>query len=128
MTRNEILNMEAGREMDALIAEKVMGISPQKVEGYPEFDDTREWVDIGDYVVYPEGVGVCKRLPDYSTNIAAAWLVVEHFCVGVFDIKLVTTVRGWKCEIYHDRTEVSANSEKAPLSICRAALLAHFLQ
>jgi len=37
MTKDEVLNMEAGREMDALIVEKVMG------EPYPSRFDHPKW-------------------------------------------------------------------------------------
>jgi hypothetical protein len=34
MDKNEILNMSVGREMDALVAEKVMGICPHRNRGH----------------------------------------------------------------------------------------------
>lgn len=53
--------MKPGREMDALIAEKVMGWS-QTPEGFYEMDS----------------VGRMTILPKFSTDIAAAWEVVEE--------------------------------------------------
>jgi hypothetical protein len=49
--------MYAGRELDALVGERVMGRDMTKPEGFK----------------YPIG------LPRYSEDIAAAWTVVEHF-------------------------------------------------
>jgi hypothetical protein len=43
-------NIEAGREMDAAVAEKVMGLQ----------ENQSQWF----------------RIPDYSTDIAAAWAVI----------------------------------------------------
>jgi hypothetical protein len=64
--------MEPGRELDRLIAEKVMGWSPVKgdpssFENPSEFQD--EWMS--------RHAGVWQWLPAYSTDIAAAWEVVE---------------------------------------------------
>jgi hypothetical protein len=65
--------MPAGRELDALVAEKVMG-----------------WTDInGNAAAVGCGLNHNKlwtRVPDYSTDIAAAWQVVE---------KLVAEGRSW---------------------------------
>ena len=86
MTRDEILNMPAGREMDALIAEKVMGwtwraFQPAHVPGelvrrpYP-----------GNWSALPRRIadgterlagGWDSDLPHYSTDISAAWEVTE---------------------------------------------------
>ena len=64
-------NMTAGREMDALIAEKVFG--------WAEL-----WTDGKEYMMYPPweqnmGVGYDERypVPHYSTDIAHAWEVIE---------------------------------------------------
>jgi hypothetical protein len=56
MTKEEILNMPAGREMDALVAEKVFG--------YKINWDGGVW-----YIGIPEPV---KIIPSYSTSISAA--------------------------------------------------------
>jgi hypothetical protein len=92
MTREEILNMPAGREMDALIAEKVID---------------------------PDWVKLKNLCPHYSTDIAAAWELVEK-------MKYFTLYRGdgyWECE-YSGQYLESIDAETAPLAICRAALLA----
>lgn len=54
--------MEAGRELDALVAERVMGLEAVN-DG---------WVAES----FPNG-GMVYPLPEYSTDIAAAWRIVE---------------------------------------------------
>jgi hypothetical protein len=97
--------MEAGREMDVAIAEKVMGLIPQKDFGsWPE----HEWkigergeiarLDLSEYHMGPQCLrcyycycdgccegekGPCEKKPKpYSTSISAAWEVVEKLTAG----------------------------------------------
>jgi len=102
MNRDDILNMSAGREMDALIAEKVMG---------HYLGNTRD---------------IVKILPHYSTDIVAAWGVTEKFrCMRLTRVGMF-----WFCDLSVDGKESSqsryeySQSKTAPLAICRAALLA----
>ena len=106
MTRDEILNMPAGREMDALIAvaigwviEDVTAISPSGSKWARNVHGDDAW------------------LPYYSTDIAAAWEVVVEFnneCT-------LNNVHGiWGVHFHGGVGE----SKSAPLAICRAALLA----
>ncbi len=67
----------------------------------------------------PRGDGV----PRYSTDIAAAWLVLEEMCRRIGD-SLVAVVRhprgeGWGCRF---NGTAHPTSETAPLAICRAVL------
>lgn len=65
--------MEAGRELDALVAEKVMGwVREQGFLLPPVGDPRRNWAAIWDEQGLPDW------LPDYSFEIAAAWEVVER--------------------------------------------------
>ena len=123
MTRNEILNMPAGREMDALVAEKVMGWS----RGTYHSDGV-------DYLRDPEGTSHLN-VPQYSTDIAAAWQVVEKIRTKYPVIRISTgdlMGKYWQCHMADAWREVSheddsdwfANAPTAPLAICRAALLA----
>jgi hypothetical protein len=113
MTRDEILNMPAGQEMNVLIA---------PLAGFSVFKSARarrEWISQNwnhGFCVYDD------ELPDFSDDISAAWMVVERMTDGETpnDCELHTTVRGWRCDLYRG----SANAETAPLAICRAALLA----
>ena len=111
---------EAGRELDALVAERVMG--------WTRVVRAREtlWQSpkAGTWPI------VASRLPHYSTDIAAAWQVVERMRAD-----------GWVCEVFGSdtanaegysvtlwRPDTSGSSvtqnATAPLAICRAALAA----
>ena len=120
MTRDEILNMEAGRKMDALIAEKVMGLPPEWTHFEPhgkEFDTS-----IGRVAI--------SEVAHYSTDIAAAWEVMEKMskrydivvgvCGGLASCKILREVEhDWKWEMI-----VEQIYESSPFAICKAALLA----
>jgi len=109
MNREDILNMPEGRELDALVAEKIFGITKK----HWDFEFT---------------------LRHYSTDISAAWEVVEKMCDGDknkfmiyrfgFGPKKpkirwrVSWGQGWENLLSY------CDAESAPLAICRAALLA----
>ena len=99
--------MEAGRELDALVAEKVMGAK----------------------VVFVENV------PYYSTDIAAAWEVVNHLLCHGWDEKYFfrlhyDNVDLWDASFYKESSsdgggpDVWGTADTAPLAICLAALKA----
>lgn len=108
--------MKPGRELDALVAEKVMGLTSSEVEIHRQF-----WLD-----------GCFSNLPHYSTDIAAAWEVVEkltskkqpHFQLSLCDS--YTENPKWCAEFDLDRPfkRVIAKAETAPHAICLAALKA----
>lgn len=77
----DIDKLEAGRELDALVAEKVMGWARRMCP--PPEGDGLTWIS------EPEGPGSLERdwclddptlgeLPAYSTDIAAAWAVLKE--------------------------------------------------
>lgn len=115
--------MDAGRELDALIALEVFRYTLDY-----EFADT-----LGAPCV-PElrdGYDEWGMLPHYSTDMADAWLVVEKFRAdGCFfdlgdkpsDLDDLTSARTWNAFI--NRTTRGPDSDTAPLAICRAALAA----
>jgi len=127
MTREEIERMEAGREMDSLIAEKVMGwrwSGENKKWLIPPDDDPRiAWAALWDKKGRPDW------LPDYSTDIADAWQVVEKLhdlgyrveinstCdKGLYDVEVSKSYsNGTVCEC--------VVFQPISLAICRAALL-----
>ena len=124
MNRDEILRMEAGREMDALVAEKVMDRTVMGGFGGTALR-----------VVY-HGKDTPAPLPYYSTNIAQAWEVVKRldllrdYVLGQFPDggtytwevgrRDASLIMGRCCPVMH----VLAMGLTAPLAICRAALLA----
>ena len=115
-------DMPAGPALDALVAEKVME--------FWWFSDSRgfrmliEPITELENVCYTTGQGPFQRVPHYSTDIAAAWLVVEKM-----------RDKGWYWAVYYFTTieaaftyaglgSKAAQADIAPLAICRAALLA----
>jgi len=134
MTREKILAMGSGREMDALVAEKVMGLTVicqqesdhflhglAKVLHVPK----RERITIPMVQMWRTSDG--KVLRRYSTDIAAAWTVVEYMRAEGWDFELVTRIWGrigWRATLYSCRVAWSAYGSTAPEAICRAALVA----
>jgi hypothetical protein len=137
MTRDEILNMPEGEEIDRLVAAAI---------GATEYD--HDFTDPGNCSkchrerdwhsgrVYPDGKMTCD-IPDlYSTDIAAAWEVVEkiseqknaqvyictNFSSEFGDTFYVEIYKNWDGE--QEQILTSATAETAPLAICRVALLA----
>lgn len=113
MTRDDILNMPAGRELDLLIALKVMGWEHNSLGD--------AWIREGE-----PWVGCDEFQP--SVDIAAAWEVVERLKeLGVY-LTICTLENDYQCELDRLKTyELACDSvisETAPLAICRAALLA----
>lgn len=107
----------SNRELDVVIAEKVMGWKQDK--------DT--WWSTDQGVMYDD------EMPPFSTDISAAWEVVRHLENGRFPMRWEIKqdgyddgsieVRFWSgprmnYEIHH------AIEETAPLAICKAALKA----
>jgi hypothetical protein len=121
MTRDEILNMPAGRELDALIAERIFGLKDGGThwvnsEGKPTFLKVwdSEWLS---EPFYP------------SEDIDFAWYVVEKMQVHGFntrvEVQSQTVCSMWVKNLNIRGPEpVTARAETAPLAICRAALLA----
>lgn len=124
-------------ELDALIAEKVMGGAgmcsfrcPQC--GSDHFGSSRD--SDGSWTRYCHGWCTWSGAPEdavapYSTDIAAAWEVVEKFeyCYLWLDTQdlLGTGRRAWECKLEaEDARTKYAVAPTAPLAICRAALKA----
>jgi hypothetical protein len=149
-------SLEAGRELDALIAEKVFGWS-ERVEvirgnAYKKAEE-REWFtafherpkssiysDMGDFSRFTGrngqgfSCGKPRKIhvpPNYSTDITAAWQVVEamkdrpgetadHLGFGIDSHTIADGTRGYSAAI----GRYGATAPTAPLAICRAALRA----
>lgn len=124
--------MKPGRELDALIAEKVMGI---EVEVY-DFASGRQGY-------FYKGT-LAAHIPEYSTSIEAAWEVVEKLTEGDKIYFEVTRYRSYPYEgmrsqggldgpphkqFYRARFSSveksgTGDSDTAPHAICLAALKA----
>lgn len=106
-------DLPSGRELDALVAEKVMG-----------------WTNILDRMGVPPNHGPWShRVPSYSTDLGAAWTVVEKLIATGHIIELSNRRSGtWKIGTWQFQTfgklSVGADADTAPLAICRAALKA----
>jgi hypothetical protein len=113
--------MKAGRELDALVAEKVMGSVVEWLDildGYvmsnsdienpvfdkPVFGKVPVIREHG-VIAYDDVLGVkINTLPHYSTDIAAAWQVVRHFtdngtCNHHFTMEFWADSGTWSVEI-----------------------------
>lgn len=127
MTKEEILELEPGREIDCLIAEKIMGW--KVIEG--SYINSVYIVGDDDY----KEIGSCN----FSTDISAAWEVVEKMKELHYDTAelyrftdnkwLVKFVCSYGPCPYHNNPEntwhgSSVTAQTAPEAICKAALLA----
>ncbi len=119
-------DLKPGRGLDKLIAEKVMGWTEIKTEVIPETG----W-DL--YGVNSKGEGDFL-IPDYSTDISAAWEVVEKLIsIGyMVDIQTHTRFHQVQLEKLVGETDSggiwqggeSIEGQSAPHAICLAALKA----
>lgn len=110
--------MRAGRDLDALVAEKVMG------------------TDVGDIFYDATHQEIMPSVPSYSTDMAAAWQVVEHLLAKGRPLALQAPGSYDMNEEYHQFTRWMAGfsggvgfteeveADTAPLAICLAALKA----
>lgn len=132
---SERAELTAGRELDALIAERVMGIAPEewRYRCYVERHERDEaWCYhcralIGD-------AEVDGRIPQpYSTRIEDAWLVVEKMRADGWRVRLDDEPEGWGAWFRrgHDPIdpmiplyEGDVRLASMPHAICLAALAA----
>lgn len=139
LTRERIDNLPAGREMDMLIAEHIWGWgwwtcpdahfdklnAPNAGAWAPKLGWTR--------VEYPSK-SVNSSCDHYSTDISAAWTIIEKLENHPNEILSQITRKGWNHEnllwhvwfrechgVQHDWC---AADKSLPLAVCRAALLA----
>ena len=119
---------KVGRELDALVAEKVMG---QKVKSAAELGGL--YSVEGDFFVNPPDrsepvYAHTLPLPHYSTDIAAAWEVVEKLRVEGLRLRLVEYTDGFYAAFGAMAIDTApwqaSQVETAPLAICLAALKA----
>ena len=104
--------MKPGRELDALVAEKVMGCRVQKTTlGLCE-------LGTGEERVYRDA-----RIPHYSTDIASVWGVVEKFAPEAMVLNRYPT-GNFAVRFDHNGHWWSDVCDTAPHAICLAALKA----
>lgn len=112
------------RELDALVAEKVMG---WKVER--EVWDTRSQDELTpkyDFGVREADRHVKMRVPNFSRSIDSAWLVVEKMANGLTLEHDGLGTGNWSACVWSERACAwrQAEAATAPRAICEAALLA----
>ena len=138
MDKSTILAMEAGEELDRLVAEEVM------VEPMPEFtpEDALRLQLAGSPVKSPKGNWVCLCRYDegdiprwcpvpFSTDISAAWRVLEKLKRDWGCIDLIWDAGAWDISLenydshrkFYLGKESGATYEELPEAICRAALI-----
>ena len=127
MTREEILKLEPGPELDRLMAEKVMGWK-RTTKGAPP--GCAYWKDDDGLVRANETPGGSLDW-NPSTDIAAAWEVVKYMAQRQFDF--ILSGHGEKYIVQVWNADPGANRVRnplatvygpVPLAICQAALLA----
>ena len=99
------------RELDAQVATEVMG-----------------WVVNGDAYV-TEAVTMTEAwqlIPEFSTDIAAAWLVVEKMVADGYEVHIVVSSEENSVAMFPPGKAIGeyALEKTLPLAICRAALAA----
>jgi hypothetical protein len=147
MTNEEINKLEAGRELDILIAEKLLGVSRLEARVDPTVRDGEPQFHWG----YPVGHDFA---PNFSTDIAGAWRLVEHLREQGWIVRVqempddlpFLAGSGWEsgpapeiqrramCQLYRNTArkqqdcmfgrDIVAFGETTALAICRAALTA----
>lgn len=118
--------MKPGRELDALVAERVLGWTVYRGETPNHYDLLNDEYAQG----FPPGediMGVPSEIQEYSTEIRFAWDVVEKFAnyrmqkLRYNDHRLVD---GKSHQCFFDANGNVAYGYTAPEAICKAALIA----
>jgi hypothetical protein len=106
--------LPAGHELDLLIATLVLGL--------PVIDDGPDARDVR-YVHAEQGTLPHHwiRIERYSTEIAAAWTVVEHLTPAHEPFEVLRFGGAYRARF---KWVHAGTADTAPLAICRAALLA----
>ena len=108
-------DLKPGRELDGLVAEKVMGWRR------PDADRTFQPWHTGEHVGEHSPYGLPVSLPHFSLDIGAAFKVIEHLVSSRLNVGFTLGSRNgtWAIGIGH---RCSAVAETAPHAICLAAL------
>lgn len=130
MTREEILALPIGRELDALVATKVIGWKNVRTIQVKSYGCIPGPISLEDLLVGDEPDGTNNPVPWYSIAIADAWQAFLKFqphirieCCEESDYKQDRTQGEWHCDIWTNEGMVCVNGATAELAICRAVLL-----
>ena len=144
MAKEEILAMEAGKELNTFVEEKLFNHRcevrwcnwlPQGYFEVQSYGQGREAMGGGlldeneSLPCYMEGEKWVV-VPFYSTDISAAWEVVEKMVkeYGDFVIDYDDSYNGGQWSASVDKLRVAALAKTAPEAICKAALLAKLMR
>lgn len=126
--------MKTGRDLDALIADKVFGHAVVKTTWGKQKQYSQ--LSIGEPSYYDDcgATTLSNPVPDYSTSIESAWEVVEKLKMTVYapgasfaNGEYGNGIEGWSAEVGTDEAygcERVYDCATAPLAICLAALAA----
>jgi hypothetical protein len=106
------------KEIDAMVAREVFG---HKV--CLDFHDGRNEPIL--VVGIPNPYKLCPEVPPYSSDIAAAWLIVEKMRKHDWSVTIGQHIDlSWRCKFTDDETliEVISTAPTASEAICLAAL------
>jgi ABA sandwich protein len=125
----DIINYDE-RALDALVAERIFGwrwmrSSVSGRQAIFPMDQHPEWFTAPASRVEGLANDWDCRLPHYSTDMAAAWLVVEKLKKAECRVIIRATPNdcGYDCEIEKSKSDWwSIGQESAPIAICQAAL------
>lgn len=132
MTKDEILNMQAGYKLDTLVAEKVMGWHIEDhMDGFrSSWVDSRGYYQCStllsdsDYLEFEDSEDIHLLYWHPSISILWAWEIVNKFSDRgeLFNIyRLGGNATGWRCQF----GKGGVVEEKTPeLAICKSALIA----
>lgn len=138
MTKEKILAMKPGRELDVLVAKKIFRI---EVEWDYRVGDINHVLPKLPYlkgkprmVLGPMAHSVSNTIYEYSTEISAAWQVVENLFTDGFHIIIMTvyihnTEPKYKVLVQQilrigTPKDCEVEADSAPEAICKAALIA----
>ena len=113
MTREEIERLE-GRELDAAVAEHVMGLSVSNGRVFSHYEEDE----------FGEVSAVWVRVPRYCSDIAAAWQVIERMWDLGWYVDMGHYEDEWEVAFYNGLQRYEDCGWPPAAVICRAALLA----
>jgi hypothetical protein len=119
----KIAEMQAGRELDVMVAEKVMGWRwPVSADRGSPLGVRDHWRDDANKTVY-----LPEQLPYFSNDDASAWQVVDE--LHHQGLKVTVVVDSYSDTVLANikklnRTIADATASTMPLAVCQAALMA----
>lgn len=112
-----------GRELDALVASKVMGWHDVKFQPIANAFGEKVMDEFAGHP--PNDLLKSAIIPKYSSEIRSAWEVLEKLkSISIFAAVISAKGQPWVCKVNKDTLFVEERADAAPLAICKAALRA----